>query len=451
MIYPILNRRERRLRSAQRQTLRFESLETRAVLTATLLVGTGGYSSIQDAVDAASPGDKIRVLPGTYNESVTIDKDNLDIKATHNLGAIVNPVSLANFIFFVDGAKNVKIEGFTISGPFDTTDPAGFAGIEVSNGGSAKIKDNLITQIRNNPLSGIQEGIGILVAQPNSVGFTKAVIEDNVISDYQKGGIVVSVGLGTVPVGGFVPGANAYAEIEDNVITGVGPTSDIGQNGIQISDKASAKIEKNKISGNFYLKDAAVAGILITDDAGPTEISKNKVFDNEVGIWVTETTDVEVEKNDVYNNSEGGIFVDDSSDVVVSKNKVFNNEYYGISLIGSTDVEISQNDVFNNGWNGIALISSSRIEVSKNEVEDNGFGFDTLSDEDRAGILLVDSTDNKISDNEIEENASYGLYLDVDSFDNFITKNEFEDNVDDAILDLAGLGANTYWRNRFKC
>ena len=448
MIYPILNRRDRRLRNAQRQTLRFESLETRAVLTATLWVGPTGYTSIQAAVDAASAGDKIRVLPGTYTESVTINKDNLDIKATHNLGAIVKPVSHANFIFFVNGAKNVKIEGFEVSGPFDTTDPAGFAGIEVSNGGSAKIKDNLITKIRNNPLSGIQEGIGILVAQPNVPGFTKAEIEDNVISDYQKGGIVVSVGLGTVPIGSIVSGAKAYAEIEDNVITGVGPTTLIGQNGIQISDKASAKIEDNRISGNFYINDAAVAGILITDDAGPTEVSENKVFGNEIGIWVIETKNVEVEKNDVYNNGDG-IFVDDSSYVEVTKNDVFNNDFYGISLFGSEDVEISQNDVFGNGWNGIALISSTRIEVSKNEVENNGF--DAVDDDDRAGILLVESTDNKISDNEIEENASYGLYLDADSVDNFITKNEFDDNVDGAYLDLADLGENTFRRNRFKC
>ena len=118
MIYPILNRRERLHRSGKRKLLGFESLEIRAVLSATLLVPTD-FATIQAAVDAADEGDKIRVLPGTYTESVTIDKDNLEIKASNELAAIVNPASGGNFVFFVDGAQNVKIEGFEVSGAGD--------------------------------------------------------------------------------------------------------------------------------------------------------------------------------------------------------------------------------------------------------------------------------------------------------------------------------------------
>ncbi len=393
MRFPILSRRERRQRSAKR--LRIEALETRAVLSATLLVPTQ-YATIQAAVNAANAGDNIRVLPGTYTESVTITKNNLEIKASQQLAAKVNPAIGGSFIFFVDGAQNVKIEGFEASGPFTAVE---FAGIQVSNGGSAKIKNNLITKIRNEPLSGNQEGIGILVSQPNVPGTTRAEIEDNVITDYQKGGIVVSVGLGLVDVDDIVPGAGAHAEIEDNIITGVGITSVIGQNGIQISDAATAEIEDNEISGNFFADSnvAGTAGILITDFAGPTEVSKNKVFNNQIGIWVIDTTDVEVEKNKVYNNSEGGIFVDSSSDVEVSKNDVYNNEFYGISLWGSTDVEISENDVFGNGLNGISLFSSTLIEVSKNDVFNNGF-LAATSDEG-AGILLLNSTNNVVNNN----------------------------------------------------
>lgn len=476
MISPILNRQVRRNRSGQRKLLGFESLEIRAVLSATIFVPTD-FDTIQEAVDAAEEGDKIRVLPGIYEESVTIDKDNLEIKSSDELEAIVTPDDGANFIFFVDGAKNVKIEGFTVSGPFTAT--TDFAGIQVSNG-SAKIKNNLITQIRNEPLIGNQEGIGILVFQPNELGTARAVIEDNVISDYHKGGIVVSVGLGELPI---VAGAKAHAEIEDNVIIGAGLTGAIAQNGIQISDKATAEIEDNRISGNFFDDPdiAGSAGILITDFAGPTEISKNRVFDNQIGIWVIDTTDVEVEKNKVYDNSEGGIFVDTSSNVEVTKNDVFDNEFYGISLFEAEYVEVSQNDVYDNGLNGISLLSSSHIVVSKNEVYDNGFAAGT--DDEGAGILLFGSsnnhisnnevsdnfldgialfsiydeldqhltsgsTDNTITRNEIEDNGGAGVFLDLDSVDNFIAFNEFDDNAGGAWVDVSD--SNTFWKNKKK-
>ena len=41
--------------------------------------------SIQAAVEAAQPGDTIRVMPGTYSETVYIDKDDI-----HLVGVIFN-------------------------------------------------------------------------------------------------------------------------------------------------------------------------------------------------------------------------------------------------------------------------------------------------------------------------------------------------------------------------
>ena len=37
--------------------------------------GSGDFSTIQGAVDAAAAGDTIRILPGTYEESVLVDRD----------------------------------------------------------------------------------------------------------------------------------------------------------------------------------------------------------------------------------------------------------------------------------------------------------------------------------------------------------------------------------------
>src|SRR4029450_1327696 len=40
-----------------------------------LLVGNGGYTTIQEAINAASTGDTIMVAAGTYAENITIDEE----------------------------------------------------------------------------------------------------------------------------------------------------------------------------------------------------------------------------------------------------------------------------------------------------------------------------------------------------------------------------------------
>ena len=83
------------------------------------------YPTIQSAIDAASPGDTIKVLPGIYIEPLTISKSltlvgtgaqSTIIKATTELGPHV--LGIPNIIEVSNGA--VTIKGFTISG-FDGT------------------------------------------------------------------------------------------------------------------------------------------------------------------------------------------------------------------------------------------------------------------------------------------------------------------------------------------
>lgn len=78
-------------------------------------------------------------------------------------------------------------------------------------------------------------------------------IQDNVLQGYQKGGIVVD-------------NAGSNATIEENSVSGVGPTPIIAQNGIQVSRGAAANVRGNAISGHFYTgcsnQDAAKTGCI---------------------------------------------------------------------------------------------------------------------------------------------------------------------------------------------
>jgi parallel beta-helix repeat protein len=84
----------------------------------TLYVGTGQtYSKIQDAVDAASSGDTIRVYAGTYYENVMINK-TLSLIGNGSLDTIINGSKNGNVVTI--NADRCNISGFNVtnSGPW---------------------------------------------------------------------------------------------------------------------------------------------------------------------------------------------------------------------------------------------------------------------------------------------------------------------------------------------
>jgi hypothetical protein len=80
--------------------------------------GTGctqaGYTTIQAAVNAASPGDGIRVCPGLYAENVTIDKAGLTVVSTDGALATAIQAPVSAYTVFIT-RPNVTLDGFTIT------------------------------------------------------------------------------------------------------------------------------------------------------------------------------------------------------------------------------------------------------------------------------------------------------------------------------------------------
>src|SRR5262249_42501215 len=156
--------------------------------------------------------------------------------------------------------------------------------------------------------------------------------DHNTISGYYGAGIVVD-------------GSGGVGTITNDTITAM-PNPGIAQYGVQVSNSATARVEKNTISGNDI--DGAVpggsnpspvsAGILFFQDNGARSVAaKNTVFGNDEGIRVDSTTGtcqgaIEIVQNDVSGN----------------------NGYAGINIRLSSNVEVENNDVFNNtSFNGI--------------------------------------------------------------------------------------------------
>lgn len=239
---------------------------------------TDAKKTIQNAVNTVNVSGNVHVASGTYTEQVTVNKSLNLIGAGAVTTIIKAPATLpiaslvTSSVVDINGSGiTVDIGGFTVSGPGPSGCGSIGAGIFVRGGAHADIHDNKILDIRDEPISGCQNGIGIIVGRVSFSEVGTATITDNEISGYQKGGIVVS-------------NTGSYAEITGNTVTGAGAVNFIAQNGIQVSGGATGDINGNTVSGHSYTPFTFVSTgmLLYLSDANTDD---NDVLENQVGIY----------------------------------------------------------------------------------------------------------------------------------------------------------------------
>jgi hypothetical protein len=299
-----------------------------------------GFTHIQDAIDAASPGDHIRICKGTYVEQLTIRKA-LDIDA--DSGAVLMPSAMkpnttslfsgapiATAILVAD-ATDVSISGLTVDGVNNGISECApdLEGITFQNASGNIVRAAIRNFKLGTGLGGCQSGTGLFV-QSGGGKISKVEIEDCTIHDFQKNGITANE-IGTT------------AFIRRNVVTGIGPTAAIAQNGIQIGFGAGGAIAKNVVTNNVYSACSAVTmcaavatNILVTQSDG-VEVSGNKAGISQVAIFVN-GNGAEVERNETFAaNVFDGIRVE-GNQAEVRRNRVFNGAEAGIFVMGNNSV-----------------------------------------------------------------------------------------------------------------
>jgi hypothetical protein len=286
------------------------------------------YLTIQSAVDAATPGDMIKVCRGTYIEQVTIPagKDGITLFSVPALQAVIQaPPVLADpkAIVRVSTSQDVTIRHFTITGPGGGPCDSIRWGVRVDMDGSALITDNHITEIHDTPFSGCQNGTGVLLGRnrsdisPQDVSPGSGQVVHNLIDHYQKGGVLVD-NTGT-----------STGDVAYNEVTGT-PSPIIAQNGIQVSRLGRAEAHHNKVSLNQYMAGGAEAtGILLYNNSVPARAHHNEVFLNDSGVTLwTVIANAEISYNNARNNEYGVVAYAPSSNNLITHNKAFENTVF---------------------------------------------------------------------------------------------------------------------------
>jgi parallel beta-helix repeat protein len=360
-----------------------------ACLAATRYVTTGGddtfndcrvvsepCKTVQHAVDVACAGDTVQVGAGTFAEQVHIPKDLTVVGAGAGSTSIQAPASLpaAGDIVQIDGPSvAVDMSALTVAGPGPSGCGSINAGIHVMSGASADLHDLSVSDIRDQPLSGCQNGRAIRVGDPGSPA--TAVVRTSTIVNYQKNGLDVRDPASSL---------NAH----DNTITGPGATTLIASNGVVVIG-AQAAIVHNTISGNECnnvtcgpdpINDTQSTGVLLFPAGAGSTVSGNAISANDIGVYNTGTSTIT--GNQLTNNRFEGIVLDDGSATV------------SLNTVQGGNIGVAALSFGGNSGNSAGTLSCNHITLATQA------GIELIDDNTADGVVpVVGGTSNSIKGN----------------------------------------------------
>ena len=259
----------------------------------------------------------VGVLSGTNDAAVLVPPPG---------GFIVNGTRIGGRAvaaqIFVQDSMAVTISHLTVDGNGNaligcSTNPIG---IYFKNS-SGRIIDSVA---RNHILESSDQGcqVGLGIAVESNLGNPAVTVSNDSVHNYQKNGITA---------GGPGTGGGPTMAITNNTVVGIGATSLIAQNGIQIGFGAIGKVTGNTVADDIYTGPAAAAGtgILIFASTGII-VSGNSVQSTQFGIaTVTDSVDGPADNTMITSNHIGGTQEFDAIDFCSSVNTAHSNSIYG--------------------------------------------------------------------------------------------------------------------------
>ena len=234
----------------------------------TTIVVPDDYPTIQEAINAADPGDTVYVYNGTYYENVVVNK-TLHLVGENRENAIIDARGIGDVLRIE--ADNVTVSDFTIR--------YGDNGIYLSGSHGSTICNNNITKNR-------YSGITVYSSTGNN-------IEWNIIGDNHDGINLANLAKDNT--------------IQENTVT---------NNGIGIYLRGQCG--NNSVQGNIVQNNQFAIYIHFSNG---NNITDNVLTNSEYCIYITSSTENEICSNVIANN-HWGIYFDGGND-----NKIYHNNF----------------------------------------------------------------------------------------------------------------------------
>lgn len=305
--------------------------------------GKAGYTSIQDAVDAAASGDTVMVCAGEYDEQVVIDGKDITLQGSGD-GAIIRPSSPAVLTSFYAYPGGCFWAGSTIS-------PVVF----VEDSSATSVLDLRIDGINlTTPGPGAARLSGVLFAESGGE-ISNLTINDIKTANYASRTYVIDVSACDVPARAVdvigntvtdfsraaiqVQGDDLTATVNENKITGPGTIGPANvPNGIVFIGDATGIADSNFLTKMHHTGSPSLsAGLLAfaADDPAGIKFSNNEAHDVDDGVILASSSkEVIVEGNYLHKNKKG-VQIESGADLnMVLNNRIHQNSIVGIQVNG---------------------------------------------------------------------------------------------------------------------
>ena len=259
-----------------------------------ILVVPTDFPTIQDAVNAAKPGDTIEVLEGVYFENVRITTDRITIQSREDETVVLNGTGLSGTGFEIEQAERVKIRGFFI--------------VSYATGIFVGGKDHCIADI----VATENSTFGIVIRGQNQT------VEDSEFFVNGAAGINVSDRNHTIR------------------------NCSLGREFIGIANVSSGAICNNIF--NCTITDSSIGFLWGAFESKDNVIFRNLLFQNEYGI-VMHSSDNTIRNNIIQGQKQDGVAI--LADQITVEQNIISGNQIGLAIVGNNN-NIIKNTIIGN-------------------------------------------------------------------------------------------------------
>lgn len=384
---------------------------------------TGGdFDSIQAAINFALAGTTIRISPGVYTESITLDKDVIllgdgetaeviieaqDAPVLVSSGAgTVRQLTLKNSAMvgtppalLVQGQSRIVLEQLII-------ESASGAAIRVQDTASPRLQASQLHSVINSALilTGQAEGEYLNNVFQNSGEYGVRIdsrgnptFAENEIKRNERGGIALANNTRGVFQNNLIANnlsSGVLVSFSGNPRFIENRIQDNEQYGLQIFEQGRGLYENNQISGHNLV------GILVRNGGSPN-LSNNDIYNNQDGIQFLSGAGGSVSENRIRENSDTGIVIRGNSNPELTNNTIDSNQSVGVHIVDNGRGRFRSNTISNHSDAGVIVANGSEPEFRNNRIINN-----------QIGVRIEDRGAGRYVDNELNGNTTENWLVD---------------------------------------